>query len=44
MYSDPRYQEVCGVQTGAENEEGCHEKTSLQRTAFCDPEKCFYAR
>ena len=44
MYSDPRYQEVCGVQIGAENEEGCHEKTSLQRTAFCDSEKCFYAR
>lgn len=31
-------------QIGAENEEGCHEKTSLQRTAFCDSEKCFYAR
>ena len=25
-------------------EEGCHKKTSLQRTAFCDSEKCFYAR
>ena len=41
MYPDPGYQEVCGIRTGAENEEGCHEKTSLQRTAFCDSEKCF---
>ena len=38
------HQEVCGVRAGAEDEEGCHEKTSLQRTAFCDSEKCFYAR
>ena len=44
MYPDPGYQEVCGVRTGAEDEESCHEKTSLQRTAFCDSEKCFYAR
>ena len=44
MYPDPGYQEVCRVRAGAENEEGCYEKTSLQRTAFCDPEKCFYAR
>ena len=39
MYPDPGYQEVCRVRAGAENEEGCYEKTSLQRTAFCDPEK-----
>ena len=44
MYPDPGYQEVCGVRAGAEDEESCYEKTSLQRTAFCDPEKCFYAR
>lgn len=34
MYPDPGYQEVCGVRAGAEDEESCHEKTSLQRTAF----------